>query len=159
MSEINQTSSLDHEESRHIKNKAKSGLYLLLLRSSTLYFLRASSIYFMAKWLNPQDYGIFAIISNWAWAISYFLPDLCVEAALIQFNGKLSDDQMKNFFGLSFWRGIIILVFFLFFSKPSWPLSRSISDAYATSGGSIGASAAGALAERGVEVATGVPSA
>lgn len=112
MSQITNSNELHVDE---IKSKTKKGLVSLFSRSLLTYLLRGLSIFLLARFLSPQDYGVFGILNSWVWGINLILPDLSMFTALIQQKAEPSKEQMQNLFGCSLYRGFtIILIIFLF---------------------------------------------
>lgn len=98
-----------------IKSKTKKGLVSLFSRSVSIYLLRGLSIFLLAKFLAPSDYGVFGILNSWIWGINLILPDLSMFTALIQQKEEPDLHQMRNLYGFSFYRGIfIVLLVWLF---------------------------------------------
>lgn len=102
-----------NEEVREIKSKTKHGLISLFSRSFFIYLLRATSILMLARFLEPEDYGVFGILNSWVWAIHLFLPDFSMFTALIQQKLEPSKLQMRNLYGVCLYRSSFIVIFFI----------------------------------------------
>jgi len=118
MSEGSKLSEEDHSgepQIEEIKSKTKKGLVSLFSRSVMIYFLRGASIFLLARFLAPSDYGVFGILNSWIWGINLILPDLSMFTALIQQKEIPSKEQMRNLYGFSLYRGIVIVILVFIF--------------------------------------------
>jgi O-antigen/teichoic acid export membrane protein len=96
-----------------ISNKVKTGITALYSRSIFVYILRFLSVILISRWLLKEDFGLFAILNGWLWGISLLIPDLALEAALTQKSGDPSKKEWETVFGISLFRGILIVLIFL----------------------------------------------
>ena len=66
-----------------IKLKSKNSFLALAIRSGVMYFFQFISLLLLARWLSPEDYGIFGVVNSWI-SLSYFFCDIGISGALIQ---------------------------------------------------------------------------
>lgn len=107
MSQNNEDADINTDD---IKSKTKKGLISLFSRSMLIYLLRGVSILLLSRFLAPEDYGVFGVLNSWIWGINLFLPDLSMFTALIQQKNQPNLSQMRNLYGVSLYRGIIIVL-------------------------------------------------
>jgi O-antigen/teichoic acid export membrane protein len=110
-------SEMSGSEVNDIKQKTAKGLLSLFSRSFLIYLLRAISILLLARFLDPKDYGVFGILNSWVWAVHLFLPDLSMFTALIQQKAEPTIKQLRNLFGVSLYRSLLIVILFVLFGQ------------------------------------------
>ena len=107
---------MTNENIDEISNKVQGGIKALYSRSIFVYILRFLSVILISRWLLKEDFGLFAVLNGWLWGISLLIPDLALEAALTQKSGDPTKIEWETIFGISFYRGLLIIVIFAFSS-------------------------------------------
>lgn len=67
---------------KQVNSRAKTGLIIMLSRAVVLNIIKTFSIYLLAIWLTPKDYGIYGVLNSWI-GFSYFFLDIGTFMALL----------------------------------------------------------------------------
>jgi O-antigen/teichoic acid export membrane protein len=81
--------------SQEVNKKIKSGVLILFSRTFFLNLLKALSVYLLARWLSPKDYGMFGILQGWVGITLYFC-DIGTFGALIHQKEVPTEKQLRS---------------------------------------------------------------
>ena len=99
-----------------VKKRAVKGIVVLTGRTFVLSVFSLIATGFLTVFLEPDQFGVFWIISAIVNFLSYF-SDIGLAAALIQKKEKITDEDLKTTFTIQ--QGlVVILLLILFFASP-----------------------------------------
>jgi len=98
---------------KSIHESSKTGFAHLLLRTIIINGLRVASVYFLSLWLEPTQYGEFAVLNYWIGAALFF-TDFGMGGALTQKKEDPSREELHTTTLLNFTQAIVIFLIFWF---------------------------------------------
>lgn len=108
-----------------VKSRAVKGVVVLTGRTFLLSTLSLVATGFLTVFLEPDQFGIFWIVSAVVNFLAYF-SDIGLAAALIQKKEKINDSDLKTTFTIQ-QALVIALLFILFFVGPSFSIISSLT--------------------------------
>jgi len=109
-----------------VKKRAVKGVVVLTGRTFLLSLLSLVATGFLTVFLEPNQFGVFWIVSAIVNFLAYF-SDIGLAAALIQKKQKISDDDLKTTFTVQ-QALVLILLLVLFLGTPIFAKIYSLSD-------------------------------
>ncbi len=94
----------------------------LSLRSIGIHFFQAASVFFLARFLVPEDYGVFAVLNGWIGTL-VFLTDIGMGGALTHAKREPSKKELESYIGMR-------LLLAIFWYCLLWALAPSIIGYY-----------------------------
>lgn len=107
---------MGNEQYQKIKKESISSVWFLNIRSLIIQIFRVLSVFLLAHWLTPHDYGIYGIINNWVTAF-WFLSDLGTGSALIQSKQEPTKKLIQTCLSLHLVLNFSAVLFFQIFSS------------------------------------------
>ena len=93
-----------------IASRARSGAKVLALRNAATQVLRVASSVVVARWLSPEDFGLFAVLIYIS-GLPLYIQNLGLSGALIQKHEEPSEEQWSSAFFLQLSVALIIFLF------------------------------------------------
>jgi len=89
----------------------------LSLKTLIITFLQIASVFILARFLNPQDYGIFGILNGWI-GVALFFTDIGIGGALIRQKEDPTYSQLQTYIGTQLALACSIAFLFWVFATP-----------------------------------------
>ncbi len=116
--------------SSDIANRARSGTKVLALRNAVTQVLRIASSVVVARWLSPEDFGLFAVLIYIS-GLPMFVQGLGLGGALIQQQNEPTEEQWSSAFLLQLTVAGILFVSIAVFGPYLLRLFEAPTTAYA----------------------------
>lgn len=103
-------------EFSELKKSSLHGITSFALRSILINVLKFLSVYLLALWFMPKDYGTFGIILSW-FGVSCFFCDIGLASVLVQQQQTPSKRQLETTLALQLTLSTIIAGIFIIFAR------------------------------------------
>ena len=114
----------------NIANRARSGAKVLALRNAVTQVLRIASSVVVARWLSPEDFGLFAVLIYIS-GLPMYVQNLGLGGALIQQREEPTQEQWSSAFFLQLIASVLLYTLII----AAGPLLLRLFDAPATAYG------------------------
>lgn len=115
--------------SSDIASRARSGTKVLALRNAVTQVLRIGSSVVVARWLSPEDFGLFAVLI-YVSGLPMFVQGLGLGGALIQQREEPTEEQWSSAFFLQFTVAVLLFVSIAAFGPSLLRLFEAPATAY-----------------------------
>lgn len=106
---------MEEQTTESIVAKSKKGMMSLSARSIVIYGLQTISLLLLSHWLEPKDYGIFAIFNGWI-GVSYYFTDIGITGSLIHQDSAPTERQLQTLAGTEFYLSLFFCIIFWLFA-------------------------------------------